>query len=364
MTDKILSTSKATAYGIPIRNLWYMLLYAWNETPKSPYWQMVDIEESPSLDALLASILVKTIQQRLRIGLGCSYMAEQKLLRRLRGRIHFTNSLKQRTFERGQVFCEYEHYSINAPKNQIIRSTLFHLAQVGQFGPDQSWAEKLRHNIRWLVRTLGGIDLIELSPDIIHRQQVARHDRDYRIMLAICDLILQRRLPTEDAGEVYMSRLERDRFILHKVFERFVYNFYRYHLGEWEVRYQKVLTWHEKITNMFLPNMQPDLVLQEKTMGRMIVLDTKFTPRSLKENQWGKALFDSSHLYQIYAYLGTQEHLSERHRQATGILLYPAIDDELSESLELQNHQIRIESVNLATPWQNIENRLLDLFMD
>ena len=165
-----LTSTMYTAYGIPIRNLWYMLLYAWNETPRSPYWQMVDVEESPSLNALLASILAKIVQQRLRIGLGCSYMPEQRLLRGVRGRIHFTRSLKQHAFERGQTFCEFEHYSINAPKNQIIRSTLFRLAQVGQFGPDQTRAEELRHTIRWLVRTLDGIDLIELTPDFIHRQ--------------------------------------------------------------------------------------------------------------------------------------------------------------------------------------------------
>ena len=64
-----------------------------------------------------------------------------------------------------------------------------------------------------LVRTLDGIDLIELTPDIIHRQQAERQDHDYRIMLAICDLILQRRMPTEFAGQSYVSQLERDRLV-------------------------------------------------------------------------------------------------------------------------------------------------------
>lgn len=367
MIDKgsFCSTSTVqSAYGIPIRNLWYMLLYAWKETPRSPYWQMVDVEESPSLDALLASILIKIVQQRLRIGLGCSYMAEQRLLRGVRGRIHFTNSLKQNAFGRGQTFCEFEHYSVNAPKNQIIRSTLFHLARVGQFGPDQVRAEKLRHTIRWLVRTLDGIDLIELTPDFIHRQQAKRHDHDYRVMLAICDLILQRRLPTEDAGQVYVSQLERDRLVLHHLYESFVANFYRYHLRHWAVRPQTKLIWHEETPNPYLPNMRPDLRLEEASSGRIVILDTKFTAKSLKEDQWGKEMFASAHLYQIYAYLRTQEHLSDQHQQATGILLYPAIHDELSEKVELQAHQIRIECVNLAAPWQNIEQRLLDVIVD
>ncbi len=110
-----------TEHGIPIRNLWYMLLYAWNETPLSPYWKMVDSDDSPSLDALLASVLSRTIQQRLRIGLGCNYVPEQRLLRGICGRIDITKSIKQRSFERGQAFCRFEEFSINAPMNQVQR---------------------------------------------------------------------------------------------------------------------------------------------------------------------------------------------------------------------------------------------------
>lgn len=350
-----------TVYGIPIRNLWYLLLYAWHETPPSPYWQLVESVESPSLEGLLATMLVNILQQRLRIGLGGSYIVEQRLWRGVRGRIDFTNSLKQHAFERGQICCQFQQYSINGPKNQIIRTTLFHLVQGGQFGPDQRRGDKLRHAIRWLVRTLEGIDLIELRPDLIHREQLNRHDHDYRIMLAICDLLLQRRLPTEKAGQRYVSQLERDWLVLHRLYERFVANFYRHHLPTWTIHPQKTLSWHEQSPNSYLPFMQPDLMLQENQTGRIVILDTKFTANSLRESRWGKEIFDSSHLYQIYAYLKTQAHLSPSHQQATGILLYPAVNHQLSEKINLPGHQIRIECVNLAAPWQAIEQNLLDV---
>jgi 5-methylcytosine-specific restriction enzyme subunit McrC len=107
--------------------------------------------------------------------------------------------------------------------------------------------------------------------------------------------------------------------------------------------------------------MVPDIILQEKSTERMIVLDTKFTAHSLVENQWGKAVFDSSHLYQLYAYLKSQEHLSEAHRTASGILLYPAVRKRFSEKVRLQDQVIRLESVDLAAPWQEIEQQLLEL---
>jgi 5-methylcytosine-specific restriction enzyme subunit McrC len=132
-------------------------------------------------------------------------------------------------------------------------------------------------------------------------------------------------------------------------------------LKGWTIKSQSRLSWHAKYDNPYLPSMQPDLILQNKTSGKIIVLDTKFTAESLKENQWGKQTFDSSHLYQLYAYLNSQNHLSEQYRKASGILLYPAIHNKLSERVELEDHTMRIESVDLTAPWQDIEQQLLDI---
>ena len=350
-----------TEHGIPVRNLWHMLLYAWNEIPIKNHWVMTDIERAPTLDALLASILMKLMYGRLRIGLGGDYVAQEGSLRGIRGRIDFTESLKRRTFEHGEAHCEYQQYSANSPKNQIIRSMLARLIQMGQFGPDASQANALRHRLRHLTSSLDGIDLIELIPDLIHRQRLGRNDNDYRIMLEICWLILQRQMPTEATGGHALPALDRDALVLHNIYERFVANFYRLHLNGWMVTPQKRLEWHEKYSNPYLPSMVPDLVLQEKSSDRLIILDTKFTTHSLIQNQWGKEIFDSAHLYQLYAYLKSQEHVSEAHRNAIGILLYPAVQNRFSERIELQDYIMKVECIDLTAPWQEIEGLLLEL---
>jgi len=55
--------------GIPVKNFWHMLLYAWDRAVFLNRWN-VEVDASPSLDALLASVLSKLVEQRLRIGLG------------------------------------------------------------------------------------------------------------------------------------------------------------------------------------------------------------------------------------------------------------------------------------------------------
>jgi 5-methylcytosine-specific restriction enzyme subunit McrC len=359
----------STEYGIPIRNLWHMLLYAWNEVPLSQVrgWPLREAfaESAPTLDALLASVLVRLMQQRLRIGLGHDYMDEANTLRGIRGRIDFGETIKQHALERGQLICAFQGYRTNSLKNQIIRSTLARLAKVGQFGPDSAVVREIQQKLRRLLRDLDGIDFVELTPDLIRRQLYARsgHDHDYRLMLSICDLIVQRQMPGSSEGHTraLVPLIDRELLVLYKIYERFVANFYRLHLRGWEVSAQKRLEWHAAEANERLPLMIPDIVLQERSTRRMLVLDTKFTAQSLTENQWGKAIFDSSHLYQLYAYLKSQEHVSESHRTAAGILLYPAVRNRFSERVKLQDQVIRIESVDLAAPWQEIEGQLLEL---
>jgi 5-methylcytosine-specific restriction enzyme subunit McrC len=359
-TEIFVEEMPVTATGIPIRNLWHMLVYAWNQVLLKHQYE-AESETSPSLDALLASILVKLVQQRLRIGIGRSYTNEGKLLRGLRGRVDLAKSLKRLAFENGQAHCCNHEYSHNVPKNQIIRSTLAWVVQIGQFGSDQIKAEKLRQELRRLVRGLDGIDLIELKVDFIHRQQLGRNDGDYRLMLAICDLLLQRHMPTETAGTHKLPGLDRDAMTLHQIYERFIANFYKLHLLEWSVTPQVQLNWHLDKTSKYMPAMKPDLVLQHRATGHIVVLDTKFTPKSLIPTRWGNFVFDSSHLYQLYAYLRSQEHVSDPHRCASGILLYPSASERLSETIELQGHIIHLMTINLAQSWGKIEDELLHL---
>lgn len=348
-----------TIHGIPIRNVWHMLMYAWSDAPLRAQISMADVESAPTLDALFSVILMKLIQQRMRVGLGRGYIPESKRLRAVRGRINFPASLKEQTFERGEANCDFEQYSVNEPRNQILRSALARLVQTGEFGSDTKDADDLRHQLRWLVRNLNGVDLIDLHMEDVRRQALAQNDQDYRLMLSLCELLLLRWMPNEIAGTQPTPEIDRDALVLHRIYERFVASFYRIHLKDWDVSPQRRLDWHAEEANPHLPSMIPDLILQSRTTEKLVVLDTKFTAASLVENQWGKLVYDSSHLYQMYAYLRSQEQMSAGHRSAEGILLYPTVRTQLSERVQLQGHTVRIESVDLAADWPEVERQLL-----
>lgn len=348
-------------HGIPVRNVWHMLLYAWNVPLVMPQVSMGDVESAPTLDALFARVLMNMIQQRMRIGLGRGYVPASKTLRSVRGRVDFAESIKRQTFDHGEANCDFQEYSVNEPRNQILRSTLMRLVHTGVFGSNATEADAVRHRLRWLSRSLHGVDLIEPDLESIRRLVLAQNDNDYRLMLSICEMIVMRQMPMDTEGTNIIPTMDRETWILHRIYERFVANFYRMHLQSWDVSAQKRLHWHAQDSNEHLPIMVPDLILQEQTSRRVIMLDTKFTASSLVENQWGKAVYDSSHLYQLYAYLRSQEQVSAEYRVAEGILLYPKVHARISEQVALQGHIIRIKSVDLASEWPDVERQLVEV---
>jgi 5-methylcytosine-specific restriction enzyme subunit McrC len=352
--------AQVTKTGIPVRNLWHMLLYVWDAIHLKDQWKS-DVENAPTLDALLGTILANQIQQRLRIGLGRNYRTHAAEIAGVRGRVDFNQSLKRMSFQHGRAFCEFQIFSADVPKNQIIRSTMARLVQIGDFGSKGHHAKELRSRLRRLVRDMESVEIIELKAASIRREQLNRHDVDYAVMLAICFMLKQRQMPMEQAGDTGLVGLDRDAFTLHNIYETFVAKFYDRHLHDWNVSSQQKLVWPTENSSDYLPIMRPDLTLQHDASGHLIVLDTKFTAKILVTGRWGNQTFNRDHLFQIYAYLKSQEHRSESHKSSTGILLYPTANHDLSEAIRIQGHSVRWETVDLAKPWQQIEEELLAL---
>ena len=141
--------------------------------------------------------------------------------------------------------------------------------------------------------------------------------------MTICALVHRLEIPSEADGDHALTALLRDEMVFSQIFERFVRNFYRYHLVDCDVRSEE-LQWHDELGSPFVPVMRTDTTIETKTRPppacghRHQVLPGALglALRSLGEVSFG-------HLYQIYAYLRTQEDRSEHHRSAEGCCSIP-----------------------------------------
>ena len=108
-----------------------------------------------------------------------------------------------------------------------------------------------------------------------------------------------------------------------------------------------------------LPGMRTDVILESATLGRRIVIDTKFA--SIVTTGWHRdETLRNAYVYQIYAYLRSQVGCGDPYAEhASGLLLHPAIGEMVDEAVIIQGHGIRFATVDLTGSAADIRSQLL-----
>ncbi len=91
---------------IPIRNLWFLLVYAGDLAAFAPSLK-VEVEDSPDLPHLVVALFAAVVERRLRRSPTRHYVGRAATLPRVRGRIDVFRTVVERTLERGEVACRF-----------------------------------------------------------------------------------------------------------------------------------------------------------------------------------------------------------------------------------------------------------------
>jgi len=339
-----------------------MLLYAW-DLPEYRDLGHFDTESSPNLLGLLAKVLVESTEMLLKQQMKREYRKNIELVNGIRGRICFSDSMRYIVTKQNKTVCEFNELSIDTHNNRIIRSTLNMLLKEDRlWSNSRKLSDDLRTDIRSIVKKMEGVEIVELSNALFRSSPITRHNQTYRLPLQICALIYQLRMPQEVFGDASLMKLIRDEKGLPKLFEQFVRNFYRYRIGnEYDVLSES-LSWPQTESKL-VPRMLTDISIKSKRNPKKImIIDTKFHHSTLNKHYDAEHI-KSENLYQIYAYLRTQEHRGSEYKEARGILLYPTISHEVNESMHIQGHEIKVVTLNLSESWEQIESRLIELIL-
>lgn len=362
--------TKATAVNkpavtIPVRNLWYLLLYAWDLAAYSGRTRAAE-DESPDLKSLLARALCDVTDDVVRQGHTRAYSANVAAIRGVRGRIDFQRSLKTLAFQDGKAVCRFNQFTVDVLPNRILKATLYRLSRDPnlQSAGSSGDVSALRHRLMDHVRLMDYVTDIPMSPDLFGRVVVHRNNAIYALIVQLCRLVYMTQMP-DHHGSDDRSFLELlgQHISRHQLFERFVLNFYRVHLRECAAG-SELLNWPNETPEAdYLPRMRTDISLRKKTSpGAIAVIDTKFYQNSLVSGPHAeKETVRSSHLYQIYSYLRSQEGIEPLRDTATGVLLYPTVEKDVHSDFAMQGHRILIRSLDLGQPWQSVRQQLIDL---
>ena len=328
---------------IPIQNIYYLLCYAWNKLEEQ---EMVEVSVSgeTNLQELFTKVLITATKWQLKRGLQKSYLPVHEQFNGIKGKLDVQTSVKHQLFPKGLTVCEFDEFSANTLPNQIVKSTLIKLLSLEQF------SKNLLQEIRSLLPRFAGIDLIPLKPTIYSRVVLNRDTQFYDFLLKICQLINEQLLIEERDGKFLFKDFLQDERKMAHVFEEFVRNFYRKHLHAKVFR--EDLKWQiDSQDNAFLPKMQTDISIQFP--NKKVIIDTKYYKETF-QHYYDKEKIHSANLYQLFAYLKNQSD-----KNCEGILLYPVVRQEVRLKFQHEEHQIRIETINLNQDWQQIEMDLL-----
>lgn len=361
--------------AIPVRNVWLLMLYASRLYQELPSRQRYGTEENPDdIPDLVAEILTHAVERRIRRNLTLEFHRSRADLTRVRGRIDTLRTERRSLLRQGKIACSFDELTTNTPRNRLVKAALNGLRGSVR---DELLGRRCRRLAAALDRAGVGD---ETSADIRSRSlrgalTAGRANAEDRQMLAAAELAFRLSLPTEDPGRAHLPAPGKDETWARRLFEAAVGGFYSTVLGPrgWSVTRGKWIYWpietQTSRIDAIMPQMKTDIVLESPPddvhgQRHRTIIDTKFT-KILKPGPFRAQALKSGYIYQMYAYLRSQESASDpRSLDSSGLLLHPSVGEDINESAVIQGHTIRFATVDLAADSTAIRARLIALAHD
>ena len=341
---------------IPIHNLFYLLSYVW-DVDWEMEWSAIEADKSADALNLLTKILTISTDRIIRRGLDRGYKDISEEIFGVRGRIDIANTIKRNGFANARLTCNFEELDYSVLHNQIIKTTLVNLSHAN--GLDKA----LREEVLDLTHRLKAIEPIELSQNVFSKVRFHSNIRAYRLPVSVCKMIYDQLLPSESTGKYEFVNMTDEK--LFRIFEKFIFNFYKKHLGQ--TIYTNInkerLGWQETSyeggIEDFLPTMETDVSLSNETSK--LIVECKFYESAIRTRSIGdiniKGTFISNHLYQLFAYLKNLEIKDKT--TLSGLLIYPENGEKVDANYNMQGHKVSIKTVNLDSSPQEINDQML-----
>ena len=340
--------------AIPIQNIYYLLVYAWDKLPESKIVN-INADECQEYAELFARVLINGCGLLFKRGLDRDYIGLQENYVGIKGKMLMAETIKANTLIRSQTVCGYDDFSYDILQNQILKFTISRLLKVKALPRD------LKKQLKSLFLRFHNVSMKDVRPQDFKRVKIHRNNAFYAFLLNVCYLIYDSLLPSEQTGEIKFKDFTRDEKKMAHLFEEFVRNFYKRKIHGFKVKRENI-EWFlrpvDEKSDGLLPKMETDISLD--SIDRKIIIDCKFYNETLTEH-FGKTSIRSGHLNQIYAYMSNYKINEMYDRPIEGILLYPVTTNDFHASFEYLGFNLKIHTINLNQPWRQIEEDLLEM---
>lgn len=333
---------------IPIKNIYYMLSYAFQMLNEQGYKNLAT-EDFGNAGDLCAAILIRGISNQLKRGLGREYISETDTISAIRGKIEITESIKNQSMIRSQMVCTYDEFSVNSPLNQIIKSTVMLLLKA-------DIAKSRKKELRKLVVYFDDVSTVDVRT-INWSINYNRNNQTYRLLITICYFVVKGLLQSKSDGSVkMMDFLDEQRMC--RLYEKFILEYYKKHYPQIKTSASQIDWALDDGISTMLPTMQSDIMLSHKkgAVEKTLIIDAKYYAHTTQV-QYGVHTLHSNNLYQIFTYVKNK---ATKGGEVSGMLLYAKTDEEIYPNNEYQmsGNTITVRTLDLNCDFEVISKQL------
>ncbi|MBP3888476.1 MAG: 5-methylcytosine-specific restriction endonuclease system specificity protein McrC, partial [Cellulosilyticum sp.] len=312
--------------GILIKNIYYMLTYAFKVLKQTNY-EEIAAEEFKRIEDLFAEILIKGISQQLKQGLYREYIAKKEDLPVMRGKLDIQGTIKRQIQRERILACEFDELSANNIFNQILKTTAMILIR------HQLVATERRKALKKIMLFFDGVDTI--NPQMIHwnRLRFRENNKSYQMLMNICYFILEGLLQTTERGEYRVATFSEKHMA--RLYEKFVLEYYKEHHSYLKASASQI-KWNldedtDESVIKFLPTMQTDITLQYQE--KVLIIDAKYYGRTM-QSQFNVHTLHSNNLYQIFTYVNNKD--VNGIGNVSGMLLYAKTSEAITPDYDFK----------------------------
>lgn len=327
-----------------------MLAYAFSVLNKSEY-RALAAEDFDNAAELCAAILERGVSLQLKRGLGQEYVNRTEALSSLRGKIEVTDSVKSQAIWRRQLVCSYDEFSVDTTMNRVIKATVALLVR-----SDITRARK--KSLKKLMVFFADVRDIDLHT-VDWNMRYDRNNRTYRMLMAVCWLVVKGLLQTQSDGSVRMMDFF-DEQRMSRLYEKFILEYYRREHPKLRASAPHIDWVLDDNFSHGLPKMRSDIMLSAR--GRVLIIDAKYYTSTMQSN-FDKRTVHSGNLYQIFAYVKNKQIAFERAEESvevSGMLLYAATDEDIQPdaTYRMSGNRISATTLDLDRPFEEIRAQL------
>lgn len=304
--------------SIFIKNIYWMLAYAFTVLQQREY-EHITKEEFDNIHSLFAAILAGGISRQLKQGLYREYINHKEDVLAIRGKIDMPGTIRNRVARKQQATCVFDDLSENNILNQIIKTTALLLLRHENV--------KTEYKIALKKAMLFFTDVAEINPRIIRWNAIRfqRNNQSYRMLISICQLVLEGMLMTTDSGEYKLASFL-DEQEMSRLYEKFILEFYKQECPEVKARAAQI-DWAVNGYSKYLPTMQSDIMLSKG--NTVLIIDAKYYTRTM-QSRYNVSKLHSGNLYQLFTYVKNKDkdkRFGDQPHTVSGMLLYAKTDE-------------------------------------